>query len=86
MLASRLLPIVCDMTCESHVARAIAAVAEAAGGICGLVNNAGIHLMNESASLPTSEFEKVFPRMSMASSSLVARRTRTWCGKAAERL
>jgi NAD(P)-dependent dehydrogenase (short-subunit alcohol dehydrogenase family) len=60
VLSSRLLPMVCDVTSESNVAKALAAVAEMAGGLCGLVNNAGIHLMKESASLATAEFEKVF--------------------------
>ncbi len=59
-LVPRLVPMVCDMTCESSVAKTFAAVAEMAGNLCGLVNNAGIHLMKESASLSTAELEKVF--------------------------
>lgn len=59
-LVSRLVPISCDVTNESDVAKAFAAMDEMAGGLCGLVNNAGIHLVKESASLATVELEKVF--------------------------
>ena len=48
----------CDMTDESAVRRAFAAIA-AEGPIAGLVNNAGIHLGSPSSELQTSEYEKV---------------------------
>ncbi len=48
--------IVCDVTDEGAVARAIAAVSEQ-GPIVGLVNNAGAHESKPSAALSLAEFE-----------------------------
>ncbi len=48
----------CDVTQESAVRDAIAEIA-AEGPVAGLVNNAGIHLSNPSATLTVEEYEKV---------------------------
>jgi NAD(P)-dependent dehydrogenase (short-subunit alcohol dehydrogenase family) len=62
---------VCDMTDESSIARAIASVAQR-GTIVGLVNNAGAHEARASAELSLSEFEAAM-RLN-ASAVLVASR------------
>lgn len=62
---------VCDMTDESSIARAIASVAQR-GTIVGLVNNAGAHESRASAELSLSEFEAAM-RLN-ASAVLVASR------------
>jgi NAD(P)-dependent dehydrogenase (short-subunit alcohol dehydrogenase family) len=62
---------VCDMTDESSIARAIASVAQR-GTIVGLVNNAGTHEARASAELSLSEFEAAM-RLN-ASAVLVASR------------
>lgn len=49
--------VVCDMTDEASIARAIVKVA-ADGPIIGLVNNAGAHEASPSAELSLAEFEK----------------------------
>jgi NAD(P)-dependent dehydrogenase (short-subunit alcohol dehydrogenase family) len=48
--------VICDMTDESSITRAIAMIA-AKGPIVGLVNNAGAHEAKASAELSVSEFE-----------------------------
>lgn len=53
------LPIPCDVTDEGSVKKAFAALAERAGRIDGLVNNAGIHLDGKSAELETRIFDQV---------------------------
>jgi NAD(P)-dependent dehydrogenase (short-subunit alcohol dehydrogenase family) len=63
--------IVCDMTDESSIAKAIARVGEC-GPVVGLVNNAGAHEAKPSAELSLSEFEGSM-RLN-ASSVLVASR------------
>lgn len=58
-LAARLLPQVCDVTDEASIVAAFKAIAERAGGISGLVNNAGIHREGRARSLPTAELEAI---------------------------
>jgi NAD(P)-dependent dehydrogenase (short-subunit alcohol dehydrogenase family) len=58
-LAGRLLKFACDITDETSVRGAFAALAERTGGIDGLVNNAGIHLDGKSADLATSVYDQV---------------------------
>ncbi|MDX1375753.1 MAG: SDR family oxidoreductase [Burkholderiales bacterium] len=58
-LAARMIPLACDVEDEASVKQAFAALAQAAGRIDGLVNNAGLHLDRRSAELPTAEYEKV---------------------------
>jgi NAD(P)-dependent dehydrogenase (short-subunit alcohol dehydrogenase family) len=53
------LPIVCDVTNESSLREAFKTLAEKAGRIDGLVNNAGIHLDGKSAELPTAVYDEV---------------------------
>ena len=50
---------VCDVTDEAALSRVFAAVAEAAGGIAGLVNNAGIHRQTPSVQLSRDELDAV---------------------------
>lgn len=52
-------PIVCDVTDEGSLKDAFAALADKAGRIDGLVNNAGVHLDGKSAELQTSVFDEV---------------------------
>jgi NAD(P)-dependent dehydrogenase (short-subunit alcohol dehydrogenase family) len=56
-LASRTVCVPCDVTDEAAVRAALAKVAEQAGGIRGLVNNAGIHREHRAHELTTAEFE-----------------------------
>ena len=56
---SRLITCACDVTDETAVKAALATVAGAAGGLKGLVNNAGIHAEGRSHQLATTEFEKM---------------------------
>ena len=58
-LAKRLLNIACDVTDEGSLERAFATLAERAGGIAGLVNNAGIHLDGRSHELATKTYDQV---------------------------
>lgn len=58
-LAGRMLNFACDVTDEAALGRAFAALAERAGRIDGLVNNAGIHLDGKSAELATSVYDQV---------------------------
>jgi NAD(P)-dependent dehydrogenase (short-subunit alcohol dehydrogenase family) len=58
-LAGRMLNFACDITDETSVRGAFAALVERAGGIDGLVNNAGIHLDGKSAELATSVYDQV---------------------------
>lgn len=53
------LPIACDVTDEESVKKAFKTLAEKAGRIDGLVNNAGIHLDGKSAELETKTFDEV---------------------------
>lgn len=58
-LAAKLVALACDVTDETSARRALAAFAAKAGGLHGLVNNAGIHLDAPSDRLPTMTFETV---------------------------
>ena len=58
-LAARLSAHACDVTDEGSTRQALAAFAAAAGGLHGLVNNAGIHLDGPSDRLETTLFETV---------------------------
>lgn len=58
-LADRLLPIKCDVLDEQSVRAALARAAGEAGGLVGLVNNAGLHTTAKSAELATAEFERL---------------------------
>ena len=53
------LPIVCDVTDEDSLKNAFKILAEKAGKVDGLVNNAGIHLDGKSAELETSIYDEV---------------------------
>jgi NAD(P)-dependent dehydrogenase (short-subunit alcohol dehydrogenase family) len=52
-------PIACDVTDEASLRKAFRTLAEKAGRIDGLVNNAGIHLDGKSAELATSVYDEV---------------------------
>jgi len=53
------LPIACDVNDEKSLKQAFKTLAERAGRIDGLVNNAGVHLYGKSAELPTARYEEV---------------------------
>jgi len=53
------LPIACDVNDEESVRKAFATLADKAGRIDGLVNNAGVHLYGKSAELATARYEEV---------------------------
>ena len=53
------LPVVCDVTDEMSVRKALQALHERTGRIDGLVNNAGIHLDGKSAELPSEVYDEV---------------------------
>jgi NAD(P)-dependent dehydrogenase (short-subunit alcohol dehydrogenase family) len=55
----RLLPMRCDVLDEAAVAAALASAAAGAGGLTGLVNNAGLHTTAKSTELATAEFQRV---------------------------
>jgi NAD(P)-dependent dehydrogenase (short-subunit alcohol dehydrogenase family) len=58
-LAGSFVNIACDVTDEASAKRALEALVNQAGGLHGLVNNAGIHLDGPSDRLQTSVFETV---------------------------
>ena len=58
-LAGRMFNFACDVTDESSLRDAFAALAKQAGGIDGLVNNAGVFLEGKSAELATEVYERV---------------------------
>jgi NAD(P)-dependent dehydrogenase (short-subunit alcohol dehydrogenase family) len=58
-LAANFVDVACDVTDEQSASAALARFAQAAGGLHGLVNNAGIHLDGPSDRLATSVFETV---------------------------
>jgi NAD(P)-dependent dehydrogenase (short-subunit alcohol dehydrogenase family) len=58
-LRERLLGLRCDVQDEAAVGAALAQAAEGAGGLVGLVNNAGVHTTAKSAELATADFERV---------------------------
>ena len=53
------LPIACDVDDEESVKQAFKALADKAGRIDGLVNNAGVHLYGKSAELETARYQEV---------------------------
>lgn len=58
-LRARLVPIACDVLDEAAVDAALALAAAGAGGLVGLVNNAGLHTDAKSAQLATADYERV---------------------------
>jgi len=56
---ARCIPLVCDVTDVTSIRQALAALAERAGGIGGLVNNAGVHLHGKSHELATGVYDEV---------------------------
>lgn len=58
-LGARLMPIRCDVLDEKSVSAALAQAAKGAGGLIGLVNNAGLHTDAKSAELTTAEYERL---------------------------
>ena len=58
-LGARLLPLRCDVLDEQAVAAALARAADGAGGLIGLVNNAGLHTDAKSAELATADYQRV---------------------------
>ncbi len=55
----RMLPFVCDVTDEASVTAALRGLAKAAGGLHGLINNAGIFAEYDSATLSIADYEAV---------------------------
>jgi len=53
------LPIACDVNDEQSLKQAFKTLADKAGRIDGLVNNAGVHLYGKSAELATARYEQV---------------------------
>ncbi len=53
------LPFACDVTVEASVTAALDGLAEAAGGLRGLVNNAGIYAEYDSATLGIADYEAI---------------------------
>jgi len=49
----------CDVTNDADLRAALASLADQAGGLAGLVNNAGFHTEGRSATLPTGDFNAV---------------------------
>ena len=58
-MASRLLPFACDLLNQASIKSAIGKLAQVAGRLDGLVNNAGVHLEGPSAEFATADFEQV---------------------------
>jgi NAD(P)-dependent dehydrogenase (short-subunit alcohol dehydrogenase family) len=58
-LRDRMLAVECDVTDERALAAAFTRIAQQAGGIGGLVNNAGIHREARANELATADFEVV---------------------------
>jgi NAD(P)-dependent dehydrogenase (short-subunit alcohol dehydrogenase family) len=52
-------PVACDVNDEQSVRRAFKTLADKAGRIDGLVNNAGVHVYGKSAELATARYEEV---------------------------
>jgi NAD(P)-dependent dehydrogenase (short-subunit alcohol dehydrogenase family) len=57
--AGRMIADACDVTDDESIAHALRSAADRAGGLQGLVNNAGIHHTQNSATLPTADFEQM---------------------------
>ena len=73
----RLLPIRCDVLDEQASAAALAQAADGAGGLVGLVNNAGLHTAAKSAELATTEYERVMA----INATAVFTTYRTYCSR-----
>jgi NAD(P)-dependent dehydrogenase (short-subunit alcohol dehydrogenase family) len=58
-IAARFVNVACHVDDEASIRAALATLAERAGHIDGLVNNAGIHLDGKSASFETANFDQV---------------------------
>lgn len=58
-LAPQLVNVACDVTDEAAIRAAFRTLADRAGRIDGLVNNAGLHLDGRSAAFETSRFDEV---------------------------
>ncbi len=58
-IASRFMNLTCDVNDENSVKQALVAIAEKAGGLHGLVNNAGIHLDAPIHEMATGIYDKV---------------------------
>ncbi len=58
-LAARMIAARCDVDDESSIRQALASVAAKAGGLWGLVNNAGVHVTGRSESFSTDDYLKV---------------------------
>ena len=58
-IATRLIPLACDVTDESQIVAALGALAERPEGLVGIVNNAGIYHKGPSERLTQAEFETV---------------------------
>lgn len=57
--AQQFIGVACDVADEASIKAALADFARLAGGLGGLVNNAGIHLDAPSHEMPTATYEKV---------------------------
>ena len=58
-LAARCIDIACDVTDEARVGSALRTLADRAGRIDGVVNNAGLYLEGQSHEVATADFERV---------------------------
>ena len=58
-VTGNLINLVCDMEDEGQITMALAALAESAGRIDALVNNAGLHLEGPSQAFSKADFERV---------------------------
>ncbi|NKB57638.1 MAG: SDR family oxidoreductase [Alphaproteobacteria bacterium] len=67
-----LLPFTCDVTDEDSVTAALAGFAQAAGGLNGLVNNAGVLKEHKSAELSVADYDNVM-RTNATSVMMVSR-------------
>lgn len=58
-LLPRLIEETCDVTDDAAIKRALQSAAERGGGLRGLVNNAGVHLIGPSAEFKSADFTSV---------------------------
>jgi NAD(P)-dependent dehydrogenase (short-subunit alcohol dehydrogenase family) len=58
-LSGRFIPVRCDVTDEGSLRQAFATLAERAGGLAGLVNNAGIHVEARSQEMGVDLWDRV---------------------------
>ena len=57
--SEKFIPAQCDVTDEASIHDALAAVADKAGGLAGVVNNAGIHRETRSRDLTTDDYAEI---------------------------